>query len=467
MKTSTLRKTSDGIAAAALPSATLRGELDEHGLQRPESWFTRNRSWFIVGLMAFFFALNFADKATVGYAGKQIIADLGLTNAQFGTVGSAFFWLFAVGSILGGLLCRWLNYKWLVAFMMVMWIATMIPLTVPTSFGVLVASRAVLGFAEGPTTAVLNFIVSLLFPPEKRALASGIVTAGSSVGPLIAAPVFTWIILTFDWHRMFQVLVIISVIWLVLWLIVTERTPIKISPKIKENMAALERADDNELQVSFWQLVSTRTFWGLALLCFAGYILTSLKTTWLPLFMNVAMGYPQETVGLLVTLPFLGSTLMAIFSGWLSGRLLRRGHSARVARGVLAGSLLAVGGVAMAVLPMLPPGVLQLSLLTLAFSMPIVPFVVAMQAGTDVAPRKHRALFLGSVVALYSLAGVFAPIGLGVMIDSAASPAAGYMNGFQLVGIFIVVAAIIAAFLINPEHTRAKLQAKSTKKVSA
>ena len=56
--------------------------------------------------------------------------------------------------------------------------------------------------------ALATHVVHSWFPPEKRALPAGVVSAGSSVGPLIAAPVLTLVIATWDWHAAFLVLIV-------------------------------------------------------------------------------------------------------------------------------------------------------------------------------------------------------------------------------------------------------------------
>lgn len=97
-------------------------------------------------------------------------------------------------TVSGGM--RWISYKWAAAVLMLTWVASMLPLTVPTTFGVLLVSRIALGFFEGPAHALCQSVVADLFPKEKRAFAGSIVNAGSSVGPLISAPVLTWVIVS-------------------------------------------------------------------------------------------------------------------------------------------------------------------------------------------------------------------------------------------------------------------------------
>ena len=55
-----------------------------------------------VGLVFLFMLVNYADKAVVGLSSVPIMRDLGLSNTQFGTLGSAFFLLFSLSGIVVG-----------------------------------------------------------------------------------------------------------------------------------------------------------------------------------------------------------------------------------------------------------------------------------------------------------------------------------------------------------------------------
>jgi MFS family permease len=57
--------------------------------------------------------VDFAAKIGVGLAGAPIQRELGIGAAQFGVVQSSFFWLFAVGSVLGGWLGGRIGSRWL------------------------------------------------------------------------------------------------------------------------------------------------------------------------------------------------------------------------------------------------------------------------------------------------------------------------------------------------------------------
>lgn len=415
------------------------------------------KAWGVVILLFAFFTLNFADKAAVGLASQQIRHDLGLSAGDFGLVGSAFFWLFAVGAVGLSAAMRWISAKWAAAILMFTWVASMLPLAVPTTFGVLLVSRIVLGFFEGPAHALCQSVVADRFPKEKRAFAGSIVNAGSSVGPLISAPALTWVIVSHSWHAAFLVLIAVGIVWLVVWLCYVERQPLRKRPAAEE-----VGADPNgHIDVPFLRLLRLPSFWGLSLMSFAGYLITSLKVSWLPAFLGEGLGYSPTTVGWLVTLPYATAIVVLIASGYLSGRLLARGWSSRAARGYFSGALIVFAGVSMIAFTLVGPGTLQLVLVICTFSINSVAFSVAFAGASDFLPQRQRAAFFGCVIGFYSLAGIIAPYALGLIVQAGPTASAGYANGFLVVGIAICACAVVGARLLNPEAARQALETET------
>ncbi|MBO1267749.1 MFS transporter [Arthrobacter cavernae] len=431
-------------------TTTLRGSVTQ------SSTPTSRRNWGIVLMLLIFSMLNFADKAAIGLASKPIRETMDLSASQYGLLSSAFFWLFAIGAVVLTAVFRKISYNWAVGILMMTWVLTMLPLTTQTTFGVLLASRVALGFFEGPAHALCQSIVHGLFPAEKRAAAGAVVTAGTSLGPLIAAPVLTWIILTWDWHASFIFLVGVSVVWTVVWFFYADRLPFKKRIETAEEKEAT--VDPNgDIIVPFYRLLMLPSFWGLALLSFAGYLITSLKVTWLPAFMNEGLGYSMETVGMLAAIPYVSAMAILLGTGALSGWMLKRGFSSRVARSFLTAACLLFAGVCMITFTQLPAGPLQLLLVVAAFSINSIAFAIGFAGASDFLPAHQRAAFFGCIIAAYSVAGMVAPYALGLIVESAATPAEGYANGFFIVGIVICIFGVAGGVMLNPARARIRL----------
>ncbi|MEU6663384.1 MFS transporter [Streptomyces sp. NPDC046821] len=440
-----------------MASAEIGTPIASPELTRPD-----RRAWGVVILLFVFFTLNFADKAAVGLAAQQIRRDLGLSAGEFGLVGSAFFWLFAVGAVGLSAAMRWISYKWAAAILMVTWLASMLPLTMPTTFGVMLSARIALGFFEGPAHALCQSVVADRFPKEKRAFAGAMVNAGSSVGPLLSAPALTWVIVSHSWHMSFRVLIVVGLAWLVVWLLYVERQPLRKSPVDGQRAVATEDPNGH-INVPFRRLLRLPSFWGLSLLSFAGYLITSLKVAWLPAFLGEGLGYAPSTVGWLVTVPYATAVVVLLSSGYLSGRLLARGWSSRAARSYFTAALLVFAGLSMIAFTLVEPGPLQLVLVICTFSINSVAFSVAFAGASDFLPQRQRAAFFGCVIAVYSVAGIVAPYVLGIVVEAGATASQGYAHGFLLVGVAICVFAAIGGCLLNPEGARRRLEADTVR----
>ncbi|SPZ34874.1 MFS transporter [Rhodococcus wratislaviensis] len=400
--------------------------------------------------------LNFADKAVLGFAGVHIMKDLGLTPQQFGMVQSAFFWLFAVGAIVIGALTSKINVRWLLSAVMLVWIVTMLPLLGPVSLIVLLACRIMLGFAEGPAFALATHVVHSWFPPERRALPAGVVAAGASIGPLIAAPTLTWVIVTWSWHAAFGVLIAAGLVWSIAWLLLGKDAPESVTTRNPETTAAADLPAEAPYRV----LLTTGTIVGIALLTFFSYWSTTLKISWLPLFLSDGLGYDTITAGRLITLPYAVAAVASISAGLLSNALTARGVSRRITRGYLTGGLVVAAGVSMFLFTTIGTGPLQMVLITLAFSLNTAAYAVAFVAVGDLVHPKQRGTILGCLVAFYSMAGVIAPLLLGHFVGDAADKASGYGQGFAITGLLMVFGGLAATFLVRPDRDAVKISAR-------
>ncbi|MFC9515015.1 MFS transporter [Nocardiaceae bacterium NPDC056970] len=412
------------------------------------------RAWTVIGLLVLFMLINHADKSVIAFAGVQIQKDLGLSSQQFGLLQSSFFWLFAAGALFFGWLSSRVSLRWLLAGLMLTWVATMIPLLGTVSFGVLIACRVILGFAEGPAFALANHAAHSWFPPEKRAMAGGFVSAGASIGTLIAAPALTFVIARWDWHAAFYVLIAMGILWAAAWLFLGRSAGD--GGAGPASAVVVETVD-----APYKTILKTGTVVGIAVLMFSSYWSTTLKIAWLPVYLQEGLGYDTATTGRLMMLPYGLAAVGAIGAGWVSGRLISRGVSRRVARGYFSAALVAGAGISMVGFTLLPQGGLQLVLIAFAFSLNTAAFGVALSAIADVVSAKKRGMVLGILSAVASISGMVAPLVLGFAVGSSVDKITGYAIGFQSSGALMIVGSVIAVFLVNPERDIALIRRRA------
>ncbi len=408
------------------------------------------RAWIMVGMMVMFMLINFADKAVVGLAAGHIIRDLHLTNGQFGQIGSAFFLLFSVSAASIGFLVNRVSTKLVLAVMAFAWAATQLPMIGVVSLPVLMASRIVLGAGEGPAYPVALHAVYKWFPNDRRAFPTGLVSIGGPLGIGLAAPLLTWIILTYSWHAAFGFLGAVGFIWVAIWLVVGKEGPLD-AHQVEAGAAGLK-------QVPYSMLLTSRTFIGVTLAGFAAYWAVTVAVVWLPSFLVKAAGYSPVATGWIVMLPPLLQLCLSPTLGLVSQKLRARGISSRVSSGVLTTACVVVAGLAMILLSKSAGAFAQIPLVMAAFAVGSATFALGPPLIGEISPVHQRGAMLGISNGLFTLAGLVAPWLMGHIVDVSVNPAQGFKDGFLFAGLLIAVGGLIAMILINPESDLARFK---------
>ena len=115
---------------------------------------TPKGAWTITFLLFLLMVVNFADKIVVGLAGVPIKTELGLSQEQFGNLGSSFFLLFSISAIIVGFIVNRVPTKWVLLVLATIWALAQFPMVGTVSFTTLVICRIILGAGEGPAFSV-------------------------------------------------------------------------------------------------------------------------------------------------------------------------------------------------------------------------------------------------------------------------------------------------------------------------
>jgi ACS family D-galactonate transporter-like MFS transporter len=163
------------------------------------------------------------------------------------------------------------------------------------------------------------------------------------------------------------------------------------------------------------------------------------------------LGFTQGSIGLLGALPAAASVILVISAGWFSQRLLPRGVSSRVARGIF-GACVALGGAAMAIMPYVAGVAAKIALTTIGVALPLVIYVIGNAVVSEIAPVAQRGAMLAIGTAVSTSAGLLAPYVMGSVVETAPTPLAGFNTGFMICGVIMLVGGIIGIALMRPER---------------
>lgn len=405
----------------------------------------------MVALCAIMMGLNYADKGILGFAAQPIMQDLKLTPVEFGYLGSSFFLLFAVsGIVLGFLSDRW-SSKHVMTVMAAGWALCLLPVAAPIGFAGLLATRILLGAAQGPATGVTHHFLFKWFPQEDRAFPAGVVHIGITGAIFLSAPALSWIIRTYDWHAAFLVLGVIAVAAIPLWMWLAEEGPIV-------DHIVDSKPDAAEAQLpSYWRLMTTSTMLGLIATNFVLYWDLSLIVAWLPSYLTKGMGYAPANAAWLVSLIWITSGICSPLVGWSSQKLLQQGVSSRWARGIYGSLSTALGGILIVVMALQPVGLAKTALLLIGYvlSQNTAPLNFAMVS--EITPSGRRGAVITMYTAILTTAGFIAPAAMGYSLQAALSPADGFRQGFIIVGLVTLIGGVLGLWLINPRADRERL----------
>ncbi|MFE3170335.1 MFS transporter [Amycolatopsis sp. NPDC059090] len=418
---------------------------------------TSARGWVVTGLLLVFMLINFADKAVLGLAAKPLMHDLGLTPEAYGLISSGFYFLFSISAIVVGFVSNRVPTKWILLVLGVVWALTQAPMLGTVGFGAVLVSRIVLGAAEGPANPLAMHAAYKWFPNEKRGLPSALLNAGSGIGVALASPLLTALIVGYGWRWAFFALLVVGLVWSLLWAIFGREGKVAGTASVHADEAKTEA---DEPRVPYRRILLSGTWLGGFLAGFAAYWALSVLVAWVPQYLETALHYSTVTTGTLVALPWIASVVFNLAQGALSDRLMRRGVSSRVARGVLGGIAVLVSGLAMLLFPH-TGGWFQIALLTVAFSLGGVVFALGVTMNAEISPTRQRGAVLSISVGLVTTAGLLAPYLTGRLIQAASSPGSGFTLAFTISGLLSVAGGLLAMFFVNPDRTARRLGLRS------
>ncbi|MEA2833934.1 MAG: hypothetical protein QOG66_2136 [Methylobacteriaceae bacterium] len=408
---------------------------------------TPKGAWGIVALLFLYMLVNFADKIVVGLAGVPIMTELKLSPADFGLLGSSFFFLFSISAIVFGFVINRVPTRWVLLGLALVWALTQFPMIGTVGFATLLVCRVILGAGEGPAFSVAVHSVFKWFPDHQRTLPTAILAQGSSFGVIIAVPLLNWIVVKWSWHWAFGALGFVGLFWVALWLVFGREGPLEAQPA--PGLIA-ERAP-------YARLLLSPTFIGCCLATFGAYWALSLGLTWFTPFIITGLGFTQQQAGWVSILPWIVGATVSLATGAISQVLLRRGLTTRTARGVLGAAPLVVGGCLLVLVPFTQSAALQLTLLVFGSGLCGAIYVVCPAMLGEFTPIAQRGAIISIYGAIYTLAGIIAPYLMGSVIEGAATPLDGYMNGYRVLAVVLITSGVAGLALLWPNVERARM----------
>ncbi|MFG1400220.1 MULTISPECIES: MFS transporter [Roseixanthobacter] len=406
----------------------------------------RSIQWIAVAFLTAAGIINYVDRSALSIANTAIRDEMSLTPAQMGWLLSAFSLAYAFSQLPIGALLDRLGSRIMLGAGMFFWSLAQLVSGFVGSFQQFLVVRAVLGLGEAPQFPAGAKTVSEWFNVRERGTPTGIFVASSCIGPCIAPPLLTALMLLFGWRWMFMLTGVAGIIVAVGWyLLYRNRNEVALLP---EEIAHLDEGGTAEpvarsMTLAEWRgLFAHGTTWGM-ILGFMGVIyMVWLYLTWLPSYLEHERGLSVARTGWVVAVPYIFGTLGMLSAGQVADRLLARGLSIVNSRKwpVCIGLL---GGAAFTVPAAYTPSVtLAVVYICLAMFFINLASAAAWTLVSVIVPKRQVAS-LGSIQNFGGyFAGSFAPVITGYIVEGTGS----YVNA--LLASAVVAVAAAAAYLL-------------------
>jgi MFS family permease len=286
----------------------------------------RRMQWIAIVLVTAAIALNYMDRSTLAIGNLKIREEFGINATAIGALGSAWALTYGIAQLPSGYLLDRIGPKILVGITMIVWSLFQAAGGIAGSYFQLMLSRIGLGATEAPCFPSATRSVSDWFDVRHRGTPSGVYTSGAYIGPTLAPPILTGVMLAFDWRVMFIVMGLAGVAAAGIWFLVYRdpRTQVLL-PQDAEYLRA-NREAKSAVSVREWSsLFRFRAMWAMMLGAFCTGYITWMYQTWLPAYLEMQQHISIAKAGFLASVPLICAFFGALCGGYLSDRLVARG----------------------------------------------------------------------------------------------------------------------------------------------
>lgn len=293
--------------------------------------------WLIIGLLSLGVIIAYVDRTniSVALATPEFKRFFQLNDQDRGTLNSAFFWSYAFLQIPAGWVVDRYGVKIPYAIGFLFWSLISAGTALSSSVTQLFALRFLLGVGESVVTPASMRWIRFNFAEKERGLAVGLYMTGTKIGPAIGAPIAVWLINQYDWRKMFLILGVGCLVWLIPWLML-----IQDNDREKEKEAARKTKQPD---VSFGRVMASPVIWGTIIGTFCYMYFVYFCMTWMPAYFVERRHLSLSSMSLYTFFSFGGMAAMAALAGWAADRMIARGgNPVKVRKGfTIAGFLMA------------------------------------------------------------------------------------------------------------------------------
>ncbi len=291
--------------------------------------------WRIALMLCGITTINYLDRQALSVAAPVLMEEFSISNTQYGLIGSAFLFAYAVGQLLTGPLIDRLGTKKGFNLAVVIWSIAGILHVFGRGLWSFFSLRILLGLGEAANFPAALKGVAEWFPRAERSMAVGILTVGPGLGSVLAPPLLGTLIYYWGWQSAFIVPGVLGFIWVWWWrrmYHLPEAHPRLSRRELDLIVAGQEESAADAAPGRLIDFLRYREIWGLMLSRFVSDGAFYFFVFWLPAYLASERGFNIIEIGLFAWIPFLAADLGSLAGGWAGQNLMRRGMSLDRAR---------------------------------------------------------------------------------------------------------------------------------------
>jgi MFS family permease len=255
-----------------------------------------NRAWLTVGLLWFIGLLNYLDRVMITTMRGSIVAEIPMTEAQFGLLTAAFLWTYGILSPFAGFLADRYSRSRVIVISLFSWSLVTWLTAHATTYGELLATRMLMGLTEAAYIPAALALITDYHRGHTRSRAEGIHMSGIMVGAGLGG-VGGWIAERYGWEHSFTLFGLMGLGYTFIVAFLLKDAP-RERPSTANETDALPQIGLGAAFVSLFRkksFILALFYWGL--LGMGGWAVVG----WMPTYMNENFNLAQGVAGLTAT----------------------------------------------------------------------------------------------------------------------------------------------------------------------
>jgi MFS family permease len=287
---------------------------------------SRTRYWVIVFAVSLA-VITYIDRVCISKAAPHIQKDLGLSETQMGHVFGAFGLAYALFEIPGGWLGDKIGPRRVLMRIVTFWSFFTAATGYAWSYVSMLVCRFCFGAGEAGAFPNMTKMFTIWLPQKERAMAQGITWLSARWGGALTPLIVYWVLLGLNWRHAFLIFAGLGVIWAFVFYLWFRDNP-RDNPAVNEGeLAVLEGAESNldrHAPIPWAKRVTTPTVLLLWVYYFCISYVWYFYITWLPKYMEQALGLKESMGALLAGLPLFLGGIGCFVGGWAANLFARK-----------------------------------------------------------------------------------------------------------------------------------------------